>query len=140
MAAFDLFASLPCELRLEIWKFAIRPAGRGIHRFSIFNKQTDRDDPSRRLAITNTRDGQQVRHTATAPRIPGARECSWTEGNASAYLWDAGLWTACRESREVIVWHFRVHHWDHVRRGLLRSPRHWTAVSPLLYRHTRLGW
>ncbi|KAM4058891.1 hypothetical protein HRG_008227 [Hirsutella rhossiliensis] len=132
MAAFDLFPNLPCELRLEIWKFAIRPAGRGVHRFSIFNHHTDKTDVSRRLAITNTNQKQAVRHAAAAPRVPGAGDdhgYSWTEGNDSAYLWDAGLWTACREAREVMMWHFRVQYWDDARRTLVRSPGHWTPAA-----------
>ncbi|KAK4222487.1 hypothetical protein QBC38DRAFT_81286 [Podospora fimiseda] len=28
---------------------------------------------------------------------------SWTKNNSSAYLWGAGLWTACKESRMVFL-------------------------------------
>lgn len=35
---------------------------------------------------------------------PGDR--SWTKSNPSAYLIDSGLWTACKESREVMKKHF----------------------------------
>jgi hypothetical protein len=33
--------------------------------------------------------------------------CS-NSANPSAYIWDAGLWTACKESREVILCHLQI--------------------------------
>lgn len=130
MTSFDLFPNLPCELRLEIWKFAIRPAGRGVHRFSIHSISKDRSihkDRGQSPATTDPNQQQETRHTAAAPRV--LDRYSWTEGNDSAYLWDAGLWTACRESRDVMTWHFRVAHWHGVRRRLLRSQGQWTPAA-----------
>jgi len=34
---FHPFPRLPCELRLEIWRAAIRPEGAGMHYFSLFH-------------------------------------------------------------------------------------------------------
>jgi hypothetical protein len=37
---------------------------------------------------------------------------SWSRGNRSVYMIDAGLWTACRESRAVIERRFKVNEWE----------------------------
>jgi hypothetical protein len=46
---------------------------------------------------------------------------SWIEGNRSFYLWDAGLWAACKESRHVIMEHFGVPRCEARRRKLVRG-------------------
>ncbi|KJZ77797.1 hypothetical protein HIM_02974 [Hirsutella minnesotensis 3608] len=128
---FDLFPLLPGELRLHIWQHAIRPQGRGVHRFSIFNNRTDKSHGLKDSAISDaSKRSKRARHEAAAPRTLDAQgECSWTTGNSSAYLWDAGLWTACRESREVMMWHFRVREWNEARQKILGSPSFWTPSA-----------
>ncbi|PHH92642.1 hypothetical protein CDD83_6412 [Cordyceps sp. RAO-2017] len=135
-STFELFPRLPCELRLHVWKLAVRPPGRGLHRFSILNGDEE-DEPGnaslRRLAIGDggtRKKPRKRRHMATAPPVPETPgHHSWTHGNRSACLWDAGLWTACRESRDVMMWHFRVQHWDAERRRLLRAGGFWTPAA-----------
>ncbi|KJZ69921.1 hypothetical protein HIM_10677 [Hirsutella minnesotensis 3608] len=138
-ATFDLFCLLPCELRLQIWQHAIRPDGRGLHRFSLFNTKTDKYQGLKDLAISNAgKRSRRARHEAAAPRAPPNTHDhqrhqqqlhSWTRGNSSAYLWDAGLWTACRESREVMMWHFRVRDCNQARHKALRGPGFWSPSA-----------
>ncbi|KJZ69037.1 hypothetical protein HIM_11580 [Hirsutella minnesotensis 3608] len=138
-ATFDLFCQLPCELRLQIWQHAIRPDGRGLHRFSLFNTKTDKYQGLKDLAISNAgKRSRRARHEAAAPRAPPDTHDhqrhqqqlhSWTRGNSSAYLWDAGLWTACRESREIMMWHFRVRDCNQARHKALRGPGFWSPSA-----------
>ncbi|TEA16430.1 hypothetical protein C8034_v001308 [Colletotrichum sidae] len=55
----------------------------------------------------------QPPYLLAAPRTADAdAEPSWThDGNDSAYLVDAGLWTACRESRDVMQRRCDTHTW-----------------------------
>lgn len=39
--------------------------------------------------------------------VAGSDQLSWTDGNLSTYLTDSGLWTACHESRQRMLRHFR---------------------------------
>lgn len=90
---FIHFPRLPIELRLKIWKQACQPLSpnqRGIHYINFG-------------------------HDGVAP-LP----CNWSQPsteqsprgtNNSAYLIDGGLWTACKESREVILKHTNYEDW-----------------------------
>jgi hypothetical protein len=41
---------------------------------------------------------------AAAPMVPNTgTQCSWVKGNRSVYLWDAGMFKACKESRDVLL-------------------------------------
>lgn len=46
---------------------------------------------------------------------------SWLEGNESDYALDAGLWTACKESREVVKRHYKIEICKQERLKLLQS-------------------
>ncbi|KAM0355129.1 hypothetical protein ACHAPU_000989 [Fusarium lateritium] len=91
-ATFHPFLKLEKSLRLMIWESACyeRSKGRpGLHYIKM--------DENRLLAPLN---------------------CDWqTTGrrNRSAYLWHAGLWTACKESREVAAEHWRKQNWPDLR-------------------------
>ncbi|KAL2760414.1 hypothetical protein ACRALDRAFT_2024401 [Sodiomyces alcalophilus JCM 7366] len=112
---FHGFPKLPPELRLRIWELSIRPRGPGVHYFS-FSKTSNKDDEKKQvnrpdsLALVNPRffeDGKPrylTRYAAANPIIPiyGTAEHSWFNGSRSFSRWDAGLWTACKESRYVI--------------------------------------
>ena len=90
---FIHFPRLPIELRLKNWKQACQPLSpnqRGIHYIDFG-------------------------HDGVVP-LP----CNWSqpsteqfprETNHSAYLIDGGLWTACKESREVILKHTNYDDW-----------------------------
>lgn len=99
-SAFHPFPRLPLELRLDIWELAIRPTDgkHGLHHFIITRPE---DDSPESFQLSHPH-FWQPQHVATVP----------AENNKSVYLWDAGLWTACVESRDVIMKHFKVHQWD----------------------------
>lgn len=105
---FTCFAKLPPELRLMIWEEAVRPltdGHAGIHSFTIFpaNQKEKGKDPEQFKLIqpSKARNGLRV-YMDTNERE-----------NRSAYLWDAGLFTACRESRMVIMGRrgFQLNYW-----------------------------
>ncbi|KAF4993450.1 hypothetical protein FGRMN_6456 [Fusarium graminum] len=87
-ATFSLFPKLEKSLRLKIWEDACFQRARhrpGLHYIKL--------DENRQLAPLN---------------------CSWQATgpkNRSAYLWHAGLWMACKESRKVAVEHWREQNW-----------------------------
>ncbi|KAH6887499.1 hypothetical protein B0T10DRAFT_574542 [Thelonectria olida] len=129
--AFRLFSSLPSELRLTIWQYAVRPihGGRGgIQNFSIFYNNHVMDEGSealhRRLPCWGT---EGLRYYTAAVSTAKAT-------NRSAYLWDAGLWTACWESRMVMMDSFEMSHWNETRRHL---DEYWEGVT--WYYATELG-
>uniref|UniRef100_A0A8H7KC21 2EXR domain-containing protein n=1 Tax=Bionectria ochroleuca TaxID=29856 RepID=A0A8H7KC21_BIOOC len=95
MASFHGFSDLPYELRLQIWEQSIRPLAKGysgIHHLSISTYK----EMSVRGEITGC-------HL----KIPGINKTGREQVNRSASMWDVGLWTACWESRQVIM-----HHWN----------------------------
>ncbi|KAM0342601.1 hypothetical protein ACHAPU_009457 [Fusarium lateritium] len=93
LTRFDLFPNLPTELRLKIWKAACRtvPSGhRGIHYVEVT--------------------------TGSSIHALGTQWDNNTNNNIisthkSAYLWDAGLWVASKESREVVSKHVAAKTW-----------------------------
>ncbi|RYP76641.1 hypothetical protein DL769_003601 [Monosporascus sp. CRB-8-3] len=118
-STFTCFTKLPKPLREKIWTAAIRPAQPGVHFFTIYNC----DDEKERLTIGD--DAADIvaepencgMSTVAAPRCnrsePNAR--SWIASNPSTYLIDGGLLTACKESRQVMNKHLRaVEWWDRV--------------------------
>ncbi|KAI8723845.1 2EXR domain-containing protein [Fusarium sp. LHS14.1] len=111
---FHPFPSLPTELRLAIWKLALRSEGStrpGAHFFGILVLHQDEDadslishsllrrgwiyDPHSRLI------GPRFTAVSTEDRSVGIKQvpASWTVNNPSTYLIDSGLWLACWESR-----------------------------------------
>ncbi|KAF7560125.1 hypothetical protein G7046_g4034 [Stylonectria norvegica] len=104
---FHSFLNLPYELRRQIWESAARPTGpkhAGIHHFSVFINSQIKDDTTKpRRALKYRPDTDDRTYVAV---VPDPHEDSNVD--RSAYLWDAGLWTACKESREVIVRHLQV--------------------------------
>ena len=118
---FTLFPKLPTELRCIIWALAIRPEQPNAHFFTVFKSSND-DEWS--LLSQHSISHPSRRSSLAAPEIPTTndgsqqRQFSWVQGNRSAYMIDRGLWTACRESREVIERRFRVAEWD-IKRGAM---------------------
>ncbi|RSL48357.1 hypothetical protein CEP54_012959 [Fusarium duplospermum] len=93
---FHPFPRLPTELRLQIWEKACLPSRRqhfGLHYFTIGN------------------DKKLVPVGWNKARRPKKHRPE-NQGNRSAYLWHAGLWAACRESRAVIIEHYQFNDWE----------------------------
>lgn len=113
---FHLFTSLPTELRLKIWEYALRqhqPSRPGAHFFSITNL---REDGGELIDLgVQCEWGSRCIHNhgdtycLAAPKFGSSH--SWTSNNPSSYLWDFGMWTACRESRVVIEDHYKLDYW-----------------------------
>ncbi|KAI8716788.1 2EXR domain-containing protein [Fusarium sp. LHS14.1] len=102
---FHFFPILPPELRLAIWELAIRPTNEkhGLHHFTIIGQE---DHNQEDFGLQHPHSGWRPQHTAIVP----------TNNNKSVYLWDAGLWTACVDSRDVMMNHFRIRQWEISRR------------------------
>lgn len=110
MAEFHHFPDLPKELRDDIWDMAIRDDDPAVHFFSIYDAQDDPESvvsPAKKVHAPRPSciPGSSVGFAA--PRRRGSDQLSWTDGNLSGYLTDSGLWTACFESRERMLRHFR---------------------------------
>ncbi|KAL7930169.1 hypothetical protein V8C35DRAFT_330723 [Trichoderma chlorosporum] len=106
------FMGLPLEIRLMIWKFALRPcdpAHPGVHFFSVTDSSKNGFDAAK--LSTRCRRGRNEgcsSHHLAAPKF-GSRKYrhSWTRKNPSAYTWDFGMWSACRESRHLIETYYK---------------------------------
>ncbi|RCI07392.1 hypothetical protein L249_1375 [Ophiocordyceps polyrhachis-furcata BCC 54312] len=152
--SFELFPRLPCELRLQVWKLAIRPPGAGVHRLSIILDSSSSSSSSSSLlkkkkkknnnSNNNHKKKEKTKiirreehhhhhhhhqHVAAVPPGDAADASTWTRGNSSASLWDAGLWTACVESRQVMMRHFRLRHWQDAGRSLLEAGGYWSPAA-----------
>ncbi|ENH71930.1 hypothetical protein FOC1_g10002123 [Fusarium oxysporum f. sp. cubense race 1] len=87
--AFRYFKRLPIELRLKIWEAACLPS-------------TDADHGLHYVTLDVVEE---------ALKRPCEKSSEATNPNKSAYLWDAGLWLACKESRSVIAKHLDFEGW-----------------------------
>ncbi|KAM6487712.1 hypothetical protein HDV62DRAFT_400112 [Trichoderma sp. SZMC 28011] len=94
------FMRLPPELRIKIQEATIRDFQRGAHFFAASM------GPRRNGRITGPSILEDVYGLdLTAPKSqasPSSAE-DWFEGNPSAYVKDAALWTMCWESRDIIT-------------------------------------
>ncbi|EWG54739.1 hypothetical protein FVEG_12869 [Fusarium verticillioides 7600] len=105
LAVFHLFQNLPTELRLKIWKAACFPhtsSQQGLHYIDLASIGDD---------LRSWIGPMEMK--ALHPDFPTSRNGQRVVGraNRSAHMWDAGLWKACQESREVISSHFRLKLW-----------------------------
>ncbi|KKP00246.1 hypothetical protein THAR02_07659 [Trichoderma harzianum] len=109
------FLDLPFEVRLMIWKHALNPLDYdrpGAHFFSLVS----RDDEDEAIRISTQCKGAGNEYCSgyhlAAPKLRFSKESrSWTKNNPSAYLWDFGMWSACKESRQVIKAHYETRGW-----------------------------
>ncbi|KAF5576916.1 hypothetical protein FPANT_10697 [Fusarium pseudoanthophilum] len=104
---FQRFPDLPAELRLKIWKaacFPYAPNQRGLHYIDLETVEK---------GLINGALMGSMEMNALHPDFPTSHNGQLAVGraNKSAYMWDAGLWKACRESREVVSAHFQLKLW-----------------------------
>lgn len=108
---FHSFCELPWELREQIWTLALRPDRPAAHRFTVFNAQeADELSALQSYAVHD----ESLRHCdLAAPRSNKSdmKTISWTVSNPSIYLTDSGMWTACKESREIMEKRFGTLTW-----------------------------
>ncbi|KAI0156428.1 hypothetical protein GGR57DRAFT_463410 [Xylariaceae sp. FL1272] len=97
---FHCFMDLPLELRLQIWETCLHPFEPSAQFFTIAN--ADRDICAKNLYVTSN-----MKYNLAAPPCQKTGERSWSRNNLSAYMIDHGLWTACHESRGVILKHHK---------------------------------
>ncbi|KAK7572967.1 hypothetical protein V3481_018152 [Fusarium oxysporum f. sp. vasinfectum] len=116
--AFRYFKRLPIELRLKIWEAACLPstdADHGLHYVTLDVVEEGVEDVDDEEYLENlvifdadlegydeefeveSDDTGYV--TLRALKRPCEKSSEATNPNKSAYLWDAGLWLACKESR-----------------------------------------
>lgn len=119
-SAFYQFFHLPYELRELIWLFAIRPAGHAgaIHHI-IWGSEEGADgslDSDTFIKVYHWEKTLNEFEAACVGVLPGQKTVvsklahprsnsapSVTFGRQSACFWDSGLWTACKESRAIIM-------------------------------------
>ncbi|PNP58420.1 hypothetical protein FNYG_15083 [Fusarium nygamai] len=134
---FHPFSRLPTELRLKIWKAACLPRSsrfeKGIHYVTVDAVSTEGDwsrDYVHPVIDDPNLEGHDYDYEGRGYVAIRALECPWGKpGNAlspvnlpnkSAYLWDAGLWLACKESREAVLENFHFKEWLACRQQPLR--------------------
>ncbi|KAK4077856.1 uncharacterized protein Triagg1_3550 [Trichoderma aggressivum f. europaeum] len=130
------FMDLPSEVRIIIWKYALRPLAYNFPAVHFFSLVNNREDGNGAANISTLCEGASNQHCSgyhlAAPKLnsdDGSH--SWTKNNPSAYLWDFGLWGACKESRQVIEAHYEQVDWTgYWRRCYHRAPTYsQTSVS-----------
>ncbi|EWY81170.1 hypothetical protein FOYG_15448 [Fusarium oxysporum NRRL 32931] len=131
--AFCYFKRLPIELRLKIWEAACLPstdADHGLHYVTLdvveegkgSVEDVDDEEYLENLVIFDANlEGYDEEFevesddtgyvTLRALKRPCEKSSEATNPNKSAYLWDAGLWLACKESRSVIAKHLDFEGW-----------------------------
>ncbi|KAI1013650.1 hypothetical protein LB503_010685 [Fusarium chuoi] len=110
---FHSFPNLATELRLKIWKAACFPYAatkRGLHYINL--EPIGGNEISGELITEMAAMEMKALH----PNFQTSSNLQGVVGraNRSAYMWDAGLWKACRESREVISRHFKLNIWGDI--------------------------
>ncbi|UPK95212.1 hypothetical protein LCI18_006147 [Fusarium solani-melongenae] len=104
-SVFHPFPRLPTELRLQIWQSACLPSQRqrrGLHYFNL--------DQDKKLVSFGW-------NQITSLELQG----SASQAGRSAYLWHGGLWTACKESRAVVMKHSQLKEWGDLLEGAKRQ-------------------
>lgn len=110
----------------------IRDDGPAVHFFTMYDVNEDPDsvvNPTKKIHVARDPEFLSWPYFTSfwtglaAPRDRRKSTSSWTDGNTSTYLTDSGLWTACHESRERMLRHFRP-----------------SETSPQASRHGQLDW
>ncbi|KAL6790428.1 hypothetical protein GGI42DRAFT_189794 [Trichoderma sp. SZMC 28013] len=106
------FMALPSEVRIIIWKYVLRPLHYNLPAAHFFSLVNNREDGNKAASVSTLCEGADNQHCSgyhlAAPKfVSDGGGYSWTKNNPSAYLWDFGLWGACKESRQVIEAHYK---------------------------------
>lgn len=124
ISTFHKFPDLPPELRIQIWKAACRPRSTtecGLHYVHVDTVEGDWEyDESEYEELEHIE--PRIAHLSAFKRLSDDP----IRGTTSAYLWDAGLWTACKESRLAITKHHEIGSWNMVQ---AQSSADWSGQS-----------
>ncbi|OAA79622.1 hypothetical protein LEL_03108 [Akanthomyces lecanii RCEF 1005] len=142
---FHLFPLLPAELRVLIWKFAVRDDNRtrGINFLDFYRLEHFVSEPPNptqyepRGRVKTVAEAELLLHNQAVPCGTNTTTTLGSLCNRSTHFIDSGLWSACFESREVMLRRFpRVHppqsisslqlHSTLTLRDLQGAPRHCT--------------
>ncbi|KAF4967968.1 hypothetical protein FSARC_4580 [Fusarium sarcochroum] len=140
LKSFHQFPRLPAELRIMIWKAALRPsdATRGaLHHFHMVHHRNHRLS-AQPLNLVNMEwpYGRRLPSNFHATCVPCSQHtlCSplGRKGTRSAYFWDSGMWLACWESRYVIGNHFKAQKWKRLAGELRQEQMNVSPRTPIL--------
>ncbi|KAM0193524.1 hypothetical protein ACHAPI_007593 [Fusarium lateritium] len=132
LTTFHRFAWLPAEIRIKIWKLACFPRSkvdRGIQYVTVNIENRDEEDEDDDVLLDKNLEGyddelsvqgdEDGYITLTAPKRPRKKPAgvqpSSRRPNAAACLWDAGLQTACQESKFVVTEYYNFKRWLEMR-------------------------
>ncbi|KAJ6439360.1 beta-lactamase-like protein [Purpureocillium lavendulum] len=131
-ATFHPFVRLPGEIRDMIWDFAVRPRQPSVHHFHPYSVADESEavppnalryssDPGlRSLSPRYSKYGPSVHGLAVATRQTWPSSSPlWRSDmmqHPSTYMFDHGLWTACRESRLAMRRQLKPDYWHDQRR------------------------
>ncbi|KAG4292762.1 hypothetical protein FPRO06_12250 [Fusarium proliferatum] len=102
MASFKLFAELPKELRDAIWDYASQRNLAGVQIFELRTPKPTEDGETSDPMVSGTRPPRQQLDAPSRSKCFPALDGSPGTSNVSRYMADIGLWTACKESRDVM--------------------------------------
>jgi hypothetical protein len=149
---FRQFGNFPAEIRYQIWKYALQPispARPRAHFFSVTNYREDGDTLKKLRVQCSLGSDCEIQHGCrfclAAPKFGLGSSHSWTSNNPSAYLWDFGMLSACRESRQIIEEHYKIEYWTaKLRQGRLLdfdcADHPADACVPFIYPRTDGDW
>jgi len=121
---FHLFSKLPPELRIRIWKAACLPrtsTDHGIY-YVFVNRVRKSEEDEDYVTLDPNLDGYDDKfdvendETAYVTLWALKRERPEPRSHASGYLYDAGLWAACKESRVAITEYLEIKGWENLAR------------------------
>ncbi|KAM0490048.1 hypothetical protein ACHAP8_011971 [Fusarium lateritium] len=129
--AFHGFPKLPPELRIKIWKAACLPRTDSDHGLQyvtvdvvkedwenedvvVYNENLEGYDDEFEVESDDTGYITLRALKRTKKRPSNSQTPSNQSNKQSAYLWDAGLWLACKESRDTITEYLAIDKWIQV--------------------------
>ncbi|KLO90908.1 uncharacterized protein LW93_208 [Fusarium fujikuroi] len=102
MASFRRFADLPEEIRDMIWSDASQRDLAGVQIFELRTPKPKEDGETSDITASGTRPPRQQLYAPLRGKCFPALDGGPGTSNVSRYMADIGLWTACKESREVM--------------------------------------
>ncbi|KAF5685579.1 hypothetical protein FCIRC_3365 [Fusarium circinatum] len=102
MASFKHFPALPKEIRDMVWEYASQRDVAGVQIFQLRTPEPKKDGDASDTTTPGTRPHRQQLAAPLRSKCFPALDGSTGTSNVSRYMADVGLWTACKESREVM--------------------------------------